>query len=415
MLNIRRSARDFTTEQAGSVVILFAFTAMLSLVVIGGAIDFGRTYIVRTQLQAATDAAALTVATVNADSEVDRRAAGQNSFLANLDAALTHASANIAIGKEDITVTGTAQVGTTFLELAGFKSFDVSTLSKVGLARVAGVCILALQPSRDGIFLSGDSAINANCGLQANSSSSNALDANGDSRIDATLICVVGGFEKDSKTILNPTPQKGCPPIADPLASLPVPFEATTNCTASKKKVDSGKSATLSPGVYCEGIDIGSSAKVFFKPGLYVIRDGEFKIGSSAQVTGQEVMFYLTGKDARFDMGSQSNINFTAPLSGTYKGVVIFQSRAANTAENKFGSSSDSVLQGAVYIPNGTVLINCDGSVGASADYTVWVVKRLELGSHARLHVTSKYDKSGTPLANGLDAMVYRTVPFLIR
>src|SRR5262249_2667408 len=205
---------------------------------------------------------------------------------------------------------------------------------------------------------------------------------------------------------VTPTPQKCQAAMADPLAALPVPSNAGAACTYNGYKLDG--TGTLNPGVYCGGLEIASSAKATFNSGNYIIRDGQFNTGSSAQVTGQNVFFYLTGSNANLDQGSSSQMNFTAPNSGTYKGVLFFQSRTANTSANRFGGSSTDVIQGAVYFPNGTAEINCSGSGGASGDYTVWVVKRLQIDSSAHLQVMSNYSGSATTLADGLSTMVLR-------
>ena len=41
-----------------------------------------------------------------------------------------------------------------------------------------------------------------------------------------------------------------------------------------------------------------SGATATFAAGVYVIKDGQFKIGSSATATGSDVLFYLTGSNS---------------------------------------------------------------------------------------------------------------------
>src|SRR3546814_7610700 len=49
----------------------------------------------------------------------------------------------------------------------------------------------------------------------------------------------------------------------------------------------------LQPGRYCGGLRISGTAD--FAPGVYIIADGDFAIGSQAVITGEEVTFVLTG------------------------------------------------------------------------------------------------------------------------
>jgi hypothetical protein len=92
---------------------------------------------------------------------------------------------------------------------------------------------------------------------------------------------------------------------------------------------------------------------------------------------------------------------------------VFFQSRTASTPANQFGGSSTTIVQGTVYFPNGTAEINCNGSVMANGDYTVWIVKRLQIDSGASLQVNSNYAGSATPVPDAVSAMVLGTTAYL--
>jgi Flp pilus assembly protein TadG len=403
----------FLVSRSGNVAVTFTLALIPLVGLVGAAVDYSRANSIKSRLQASTDSAALFAATISATSDDARATAGVNAFNAEYGTEFGTVSPTVTIANGALTVTASASVATTLLASIGFKNLPVSATSTANIGGGVTACVLALQTSDDGIFVHGSSTLKANCGLYANSTSSNAIDFDGDSVTSAASICVVGTYVKDSSAKITPTPQTRCPAMPDPLASLPAPSNAGGSCTYNNFEVDS--SGTLNPGVYCGGINVGSSAKATFNPGVYIIRDGQFTIGSSAQVTGQGVMFYLTGSNANLDQGSSSYMNFTAPTSGTYKGIVFFQSRTANTSENRFGGSSTTIVQGAVYFPNGTAEINCSGSVMANGDYTIWIVKRLQLDSSATLQVNSNYAGSATPLADGVSTMVLGSKPFLVK
>ena len=65
-------------------------------------------------------------------------------------------------------------------------------------------------------------------------------------------------------------------------------------------KVNNGQSKTLTPGVY-EDISISSGATVTFNPGVYIISPTKnnqgFKMSGGSNVTGNGVMFYITGSN----------------------------------------------------------------------------------------------------------------------
>jgi Flp pilus assembly protein TadG len=403
----------FATNRSGNVAILFALTSLVMFSVVGIAIDYGRAVHARGQLQSAADAAALAAASKSNLSDDERLELAAAIFSAN------SAGSNLVAGVEPnielvgsgdastIEVRADTAVGTTFAGVAGISSLPISVVSTAQMGSTGSdgpngpACVLALEPSDYGIKINGGgtgSHLTTDCNVHVNSTSSSAIFGNDKGTITATKTCVVGNYDDDPT--YAPTPIRSCPVIADPLAgALPVP--SSSGCDFNGTKVNSKKSATLYPGVHCGGIDIGSSAVVTFTPGTYVIKNGQFKIGSSAQATGDGVFFYLISGNARFEFGSSAEINFKAPTSGPYQGILIWAAEALSNAHG-IGSHSQSILQGTIYSPKTEIDIQCSGEVGASGDWTIWVVKQLQMSSHAHLKINSSYGASETPTPPGL-------------
>jgi hypothetical protein len=119
----------------------------------------------------------------------------------------------------------------------------------------------------------------------------------------------------------------------DPLAGLAAPVNPGS-CTA-------GTAATLSPGCYTS---IASSVTTL-NPGIYYVT-GLVDIGNLA---GSNVMIYLTG-DGQLTAGSNKSLTLTAPSSGTYTGIAIFQDPVnANNFDVKNVFTID--VSGAIYMP----------------------------------------------------------------
>ena len=402
---LRDGLRAFRSARGGNVIGTFALALIPLVGTVGAAVDYSRANSVKAHMQKAADVAALYAASGNYASDADRIAAGVNAFNANYSAQFAAVSPQVTTDSSTVTVTAAAAVDTTLLKIVGFRTVPANVTAIAQFDPDHTACVLALQRTDDGVSLDDEAAFSANCGLYANSKSYNAVQVSSSSHIKASSTCVVGGYIRSKGSALKPLPHTGCPALADPLEVLPVPPEASDACAYNNYSVTS--SATLSPGVYCGGLTIASGASVTFLPGTYVIRDGQLSIGSAARATGNNVLLHLTGQNASFAFGSESHIAFTAPTAGTYKGIVLFQSPnvTGTLTANTFSSESTSVLQGAVYTPNGDIVINCEGTVGASADYTVWVVKRL-LVHWGTLRVTSNYGGSSTPLPDPVVAMV---------
>jgi Flp pilus assembly protein TadG len=68
-----------------------------------------------------------------------------------------------------------------------------------------------------------------------------------------------------------------------------------------------------------------------------------------------------TAKIGTFDSNAQATNNITAPTSGTYNGIAIYQDRRSTGGTNRINGGSGNVLNGVVYFPKGTLWLNGTG------------------------------------------------------
>jgi hypothetical protein len=102
-------------------------------------------------------------------------------------------------------------------------------------------------------------------------------------------------------------------------------------------------------------------------PGVYIITGGGFSVANSASVTGNGVMIYNAGSNfpnpggtfGAISISSSGTVNLSAPTSGSYPGVLLFQARD-NTSTISLGASSALGLIGTIYAP--TALLSLGGS-----------------------------------------------------
>jgi hypothetical protein len=245
----------------------------------------------------------------------------------------------------------------------------VSTFATGGMA-----CILGLDSTaKQDITVSGSASVQTpNCDIVSDSNASNAIDASGSSQINAACLVAVGTVVTSSGTTETKckTPTNGSSNVPDPYASVAEP-----SITGSCISVPSGTTITLSPGNYCHGLSIGGGiASATFQPGLYYVA-GDLAISSNA--SGSGVTFFVTaGHQTALSGGSTTS--FSAPTSGTYKGIVFFGSRSGNTStNNNFSGSSNSSITGAIYYP--TEQVTFSGSAGGSAGCTQVVADTITL------------------------------------
>jgi len=405
--SIRMMVSGLRDDDKGTIGVIFALMAIPMFGMIGMSIDYGRALHTRIAMRQAVDAAVMAAATAGDKSETQRQSTALAVFNANFVPSAFGVSANpqAAVEGSNVRVTATAQVEPTIARIIHNQNFqiEISTSAAIGAGSTSAggqACLLALEESDYGLKLNGGgtgSHVNTTCGVVVNSSSSAAIFGNSNGTLTSTFTCVNGGVDDDPT--LTPAPQTGCQRMADPLASLAAP--AVGGCTYTNKKFGKNDNGPLQPGVYCGGLDITNQANATFAPGIYIIKDGQFKMASSASATGNGVFFYLVGNNARIDWGSSSKQTFTAPSSGTYKGMLVWSAEALSNA-HRIGSHATSKLQGTIYSPRAEIDIQCSGEVFASGDWTMWVVKQLQMSSHAQLRINSNFATSATPLPDAI-------------
>jgi Flp pilus assembly protein TadG len=117
----------------------------------------------------------------------------------------------------------------------------------------------------------------------------------------------------------------------------------------------SGGTVTFSAGVNSFGpIAISGGTTTFSGgPTPYYI-NGNFSISGGATVTGTNVTFFIKAPGYLTITGN-GNTTFTAPTSGTYKGIVFFGDRAGTVATtNQIAGTVNVSITGAMYFPNET-------------------------------------------------------------
>jgi hypothetical protein len=193
------------------------------------------------------------------------------------------------------------------------------------------ICLLLLnQQMPRALEIYGNARLEAkSCAVQTNSSNPSAMKQYGVASATARQFGVSGGF---AGAQWSPEPHVGVDPTPDPFATLAPPTPGSCQ-TAVAGKINGG-SATISPGTYCGGLDIGAGAVVDFEPGLYVFLDGPLKISSGAQIEGDGVTFGFVGADSVFMMQGNASARLTAPDTGPYAGVQMLSDRDLSASKH---------------------------------------------------------------------------------
>ena len=367
----------FARSRQGVVAILFGLLLIPMLGFVGLAIDYSRTLGVRTEMQGALDATVLATAAATNLTESERIELGQNIFEATWSgkAGASMPTPSISIdydtstGEDTVTANAGSSVGTAILSIINIDHVDVSVISSAVTIQAAPICILALNKTAEkAIDINGGATLNSvGCAVHANSNHEDALYASGSSSATAEHFCAVGGYEGNNFT---PEP-KSCGYVEDPYKDMVAP--STSGCDHNNiqiKKQDGPK--TLSPGVYCGGIDVQTQANVTFNPGLYVIKDGALSFSSGSKVTGNGVTFYFTGINTRLTVISSATVDLTAPTSGTYEGFIFIQDPLSNPGQltgkqNEIQGGGSIKIVGTIYFPTQPITISGNGNFGINS------------------------------------------------
>jgi hypothetical protein len=286
------------------------------------------------------------------------------------------------------------------------------------------------------VTLDGSMQINSACPA---SDSGGALGTNGTSAT-VTLnygsrIRMVGSYSPGPLTI-TPAPLTGQPAVPDPLADLDQINTSAWPIRYASKHTINGTSEVLLPGIYVGGIELRSSAVAFLRPGVYVIQDGELKIGAQASIftikdtasstsaatwatdcpqSTQSVHTCgvlilntaMTGASDAIDVAAGANLKMraydaAADLSvfaptnpNQYTGLLIWQEESPPTTNSwaqpaisiSGGGSAD--ISGTVYAPHALVRMGgtAGGSGGGPVDLTLqFIVYDLEFSGNTTFH-----------------------------
>ena len=165
--------------------------------------------------------------------------------------------------------------------------------------------VIALDPgARPGIAVNGNGTLWVNGKIQINASADRYAATTGEHAfMYGTDIEVVGNVDSpthflnaDPSNPTSPLQTKGMPD-PDIFSHLPTPTVANGVVATNFGKVSiTGGTTTLNPGVYDSLAISGTGTTVTFNPGIYVIKGGSLTL-TGGNVTGNGVMFYVTGKD----------------------------------------------------------------------------------------------------------------------
>lgn len=285
--------------------------------------------------------------------------------------------------------------------------YAVSTAASIPSGGEACVNARETSASKTGINITGNAGIYMpDCVLYSNSPSTNSAAAGGSSNVTAEAVAGVGGIQESNNWHVD-SYRPYSPPIDDPFANV-TPDPTDMHCVGSTLDENTNIAAAIASGTNCwSSLSVGSNRTLDIPTtytGPIYINAGDAFIQGNFSCTACTIV--LTNIDplsttiGKFKVNADSNVNMTAPTSGTYKGIAIYQDRRApdSSPSNKINGNSGSVIQGALYFP--TQQLDYNGTGNTTAVCTMFVARRINFSGNST--TTNKFKKLSDCSAFGI-------------
>jgi Flp pilus assembly protein TadG len=219
-------------------------------------------------------------------------------------------------------------------------------------------CILALNATAAGSY-SQQGSVNTNlvhCAVMDDSTSATAVSVGGSAKLSTNFVGVVGGISGKTSITASDGMVTGFHVVNDPYASVSYP--TYSGCTFNNYSTHG--TVTLSPGVYCGGMNLGSGAAVTLSAGVYYLDGGSLSMTGTSSLSGTGVTLVFTSSTGRnyatASISGGATLNLIAPTSGALSGIALYGDRnmPAGTLF-KFTGGNMQTVGGAVYLPKANI------------------------------------------------------------
>jgi Flp pilus assembly protein TadG len=406
----RKAIRAFVKETNGTVAVLFGMCLIPILMAASVALDMTSASEMKSEMQAAADAAVLAAATRLAGnaSDADKEQLALDTFYANLSPVLAEYAGTPSV---DIDFPAKQVHLAVSLEKKAVLSSLISEGSTIAVKATASVspgtpiCMMALNPHAEkALTIQGTADLLAeDCAVHVNSDhADNALHQHGSATATADSFCVQGGHDGDH---FYPTPKDNCwyendPLLHDFLEDWEKTEISTWPCTETNFPQISADT-DLQPGVYCGGLTIKQGIVQLKSGEIYVFRDGPLHVQAQGTLKGTGTPLLLEGDDTtRLITQAGASILITARTSGEFKGIVVAQHPSSvPDKENLVIGGGQLELNGLLYFPAQPLMITGNGDIGTNASQFAILADTIAIEGNGQLNIKigQNYPSSGLP------------------
>jgi hypothetical protein len=386
--------RRLRGDESGNVLTLMGMAMIPMVGIVGLAVDGAQWITWRRELRSAADAAAIAGAQAHRDG-VDVTTAvnkilGYNTQHAyTIEAIETPPSSGTYAGE-----TNMVRVILSTQQKLPFSSMFLSTTPTIKVISVAEArnevanCMISLDTSGTGISITGSATVDMNCGLQSNSN----FDATSADTINAGALSAVGTVNEGNAITSTTAVNNGVAAETNPYSSI----DSQPSQVCSSWPLYSGSGNTASPGCF-KGMQIQANATLTLAAGTYYIGEKGISVGGNATLIGTGVTLIFTNTSSPFNASKigtfsaqgTSNIQLSAPDTGTYAGILMIQDSrtvASNTNSMVLTGDSGSQFDGSIYAPTNKVKFT--GNSGMTTDCLQIISLYIEFGGNTSVSNT---------------------------
>ncbi|WFL76611.1 Tad domain-containing protein [Altererythrobacter arenosus] len=396
-----RICRNLRKDLNGNVLIIAAIGAASTVGAAGIGVDTVEWYLSKRQLQQAADSGALAGAmnlfrgqdiTSAATGEVDRNYVDGFNIVRIVNPPQEGDWTGDG-GAVEVVVSASRALPFSGIFLENAPTIQVRSVAAT--VAVGEPCVIATATDGIGIDVFGSAIADLDCPVASNSPDGVSVDLGGSSFLDTDLIMSVGGVDYGSSNIAADTAVVSYGlPVEDPLASRGLtPPSSPSGCTANNFNVSPSQTVTISPGRYCNGMDIKGT--VTMNPGVYIIDRGAFKINSQADVVGHGVTIILTGNSssnvaelqinagADLDLRAQTLAEATTTGDDNWAGILFYQDELGDGTQHTINGGADINMEGIIYMPTADLTYN--GNASQTAQCLLLITERVRFGGTNRI------------------------------
>jgi Flp pilus assembly protein TadG len=429
---MRKLFKRLWNDKRGNALIIFGASLPMIMGAVGLASDTIQWALWKRELQRAADSAAIAgvyakVQSASYDDAVTTDLARNNDVAGiTINKSVTSAPSTGSYTSDSnaVRVSLQAQQRLSFSSLFMSSPPTITATATATIVPTGDYCVISLESTATtGISVGGTANVDLGCGMITNSTSLDAAVAFGSSDVDASPIAAVGGIDAsdnwgDDVQLLPFTLAQ-----ADPFANISPP--TPSGCSkfsdydvGNNNKPGGVVDLTSQTGVVCLKENGGTPASLEIKGDVrlgaatYVLDATSLKMtNNSARLSCNGCTIILTSSTAATDSSSigqvdlqGGEVDLTAPSSGTYKGISIYQDRRASnssSSKNIINGNSNSSFQGAFYFPNQEMQFN--GTTGITTNCVQMVARRVTFSGTSAISNTC-------PAGSGASSFAGRSV-----